>query len=75
MALLPLGSLISAQALHSQGYLDTLLVHRMHLGWLIYFFLAKYKFSSKDVFKALLAFSVLYSVSELFTNLFCFFSI
>ena len=65
MTLLPLGSVISAQALHSQGYLDTLLVHRMHLGWLIYFFLAKYKFSSKDVFKALLAFSIIYSIINL----------
>lgn len=65
MALLPLGSIISAQILHSQGYIDTLVVHRMHLGWLIYFVLAKYKYTSKDVFKALFIFSIIYSIINL----------
>ena len=65
MVLLPLGSIISAQILHSQSYIDTLVVHRMHLGWLIYFLMAKYKYTSKDIFKALFLFSVIYSIINL----------
>ena len=65
MVLLPLGSIISAQILHNQSCTDTLVVHRMHLGWLIYFLMAKFKYTSKDIFKALFVFSVIYSIINL----------
>ena len=53
MAFLPLLSVIPAYLLHGQAVTDTLVVHRMHLGWLIFFVLNNRSFSEKQIFKGM----------------------
>lgn len=53
MSFLPLLSVIPAYLLHGQSVTDTLVVHRMHLGWLIFFVLNNKFFSQEQVFKGM----------------------
>lgn len=61
MTLLPLLSVYSCHALHGQSYMASLVVYRMHLGWLCYFALWHKRVSLNHVYKVVFIVGFLYA--------------
>lgn len=57
---LPFLSIYSCYVLHGQSMEATLIVSRMHLGWLIFFFLYYYKVSETEMLKIIKKFAIVY---------------
>lgn len=65
MMLLPLLSVYSCNALHGQSYTASLIVYRMHLGWLCYFALWNKKVTINQVYKIIFFVGIVYALLTL----------
>ena len=62
MMVLPLLSVYSCYILHGQSITSSLIVYRMHLGWLLYFVLWYKKVTELTIYKVILFIAVGYSL-------------
>jgi hypothetical protein len=60
MVILPLLSLYSCNVINHQSYALSLIVYRMHLGWLIYFYLLHKETPINSILKTILVVGMLY---------------
>ncbi len=66
MLLLPLLSVYSCNVLHGQSYVASLVIYRMHLGWLCYFALWNKKVTLDQVYKVIFFVGLIYALLTLF---------
>lgn len=65
LTLLPLLSLYSCYVINGQSYAQSLIIYRMHLGWLIYFYLWNHKIPYDQILKTIFIVGSLYMIITL----------
>ena len=65
MCALPIFSIISCKILHNQSIVTSIIVWRMHIGWLIYYVLWYKNIKIKDIYKVILFISIIYTAITL----------
>lgn len=66
MLLLPLLSIYSCNVLHGQSYSASLIIYRMHLGWLCYFALWNKRVTLDQIYKVIFLVGLIYALLTLF---------
>lgn len=65
MITLPLLSIYSCNVINGQSYFSSLIIFRMHLGWLVYFYLWNKKLSYQTILQTILLVGIIYMLITL----------
>ena len=65
MLILPLLSMWSCNVINGQSYILSLIVYRMHLGWLLFFYLSKKSIPLGKIYKTVFVVGLIYAIITL----------